>query len=108
METNFSRDLNPWVRAAQKMLGHQLVLIPNLELTDHNLYAVDGHPDLQLKVYYHAKVQFLWKGRPVPTKHNSELDQRLVIKYKMEAALPWVAMTKTAVKEALEFAQALQ
>ncbi len=108
METNFSRDLNPWVRAAQKMLGHQLILIPNEEVKDHNLYAVEEHPDLQLKVYYYAKVQFLWKGRPVPTKHNSELDQRLVIKYRMEAALPWVAMTKTAVEEALEFAQALQ
>lgn len=108
MKENFSKDLNPWVRAAQKMLGHGLVLIPNEELKDHNLYAVEEHPDLQLKVYYHACIQFLWKGRPVPTKHNSELDQRLLLKYRMEAPLPWVAMTRTAVSEALEFARDLK
>lgn len=108
METNFSRDFTPWVRGAQVMLGHRLLLIPNAEVQDHNLYEIDGHPGLQLKVYYYAQIQFLWKGRPIPTRWNSELDQRLVLKYSMEAPLPWSAMTKTAVEEALEFAQALQ
>ena len=105
---DFSKELGPWVRGAQVMLGHRLLLIPNAELKDHNLYDVDGHPGLQLKVYYHAQIQFLWKGRPVPTRWNSELDQRLVVKYRMEAPLPWVAMTKTAVEEALEFARDLK
>lgn len=108
MQTDFSRPLRPWVRGAQVMLGCELVLVPNEEVKDHNLYLIKGQPDLQLKVYYHACIQFLWKGRPVPTRRNSELDQRLVLKYKMEAPLPWSAMTSTAIEEALEFARDLK
>lgn len=108
MQTDFSRPLRAWVRGAQVLLGRGLQPWPNPEPRDHNLYSVEGQPDLQLKVYYHAQVQFLWKGQPVPTRRNSELDQRLVLKWQMEAPLPWSALTLTSIEEALEFARDLK
>jgi hypothetical protein len=90
------------------MLKSQLKLVPNDELKDYNIYEIEEWPGLQLKVYYYAAIQFLWKGRPVPTKSNSELDQRLVLKYRMEAPLPLNRCTNASALEALEFARTIQ
>lgn len=108
MQTNYNKDLQGFVRAAQRMLKSQLKLVPNDELKDYNIYEIEEWPGLQLKVYYYAAIQFLWKGRPVPTGWNSELDQRLVLKYRMEAPLPLNRCTKESALEALEFARTIQ
>lgn len=108
METTYNKDLQAFVRAAQRMLKSQLVLVPNYEWKDYNIYEIEEWPGLQLKAYYYAAIQFLWKGRPVPTKWNQELDQRLVLRHRMEAPLPMNRCTKESALEALEFARELK
>ena len=103
----FNRDLQGFVRPAQRMFGSRLILIPNEEWKDYNTYEIEDWPGLQLKVYYHAAIHYLWRGRPIPTQRNSEEERYLMLKYGTEAPLPWVALSPTSIQEALAWARSL-
>lgn len=107
MESKFDRSMPGFIRAAQRMLGSQLTLVPNTEWKDWSIYRLEAHPGLELKVYYYAAIHYLWNGRPVATKRNTEEERYLMKKYRIEAPLPWIAMSEQAVQEALAFAQDL-
>lgn len=107
MENKFDRPIPAFIRAAQRMLGSGLTLIPNTEWKEWSTYALDEHPGLQLKVYHHAQIHFLWHGRPVATARNTEEERYIMKKYRVEAGLPFVAMSRQSVQEALAFAQDL-